>query len=59
MLCGDRGCPLTIGGEVIYADSNHLRRDLSLSTMESLISRLNLDATLRSAINGGSIAEAH
>jgi hypothetical protein len=58
-LCGDRGCPLTIGGEVIYADGHHLRRDLSLSAKEKLISLLNLDVTLRSAINGGSIADAH
>jgi peptidoglycan/LPS O-acetylase OafA/YrhL len=51
LLCGAKGCPLTINGEFIYADGNHLRRDLSLDTRESLASMLHLDQALRLAID--------
>ena len=52
LMCGAEGSPLTLNGELIYADTNHLRRDLSLETRESLVSLLHLDKTLRLAIKG-------
>ena len=50
-MCGPKGCPLTINGELIYADESHLRRDLSLNTRESLASLLDLDEVLRLVID--------
>jgi peptidoglycan/LPS O-acetylase OafA/YrhL len=57
LLCGIQGCPLTINGEIIYADGSHLRRDLSLDTRESLVSLLRLDEVLRQAIDKAPSAE--
>jgi len=60
-ICGPEGCPLRINDEVIYADENHLRRDLSLDTRKRLVTIFHLDDALRLAIHeppGSEHAEA-
>jgi hypothetical protein len=56
-ICGPEGCPLKINGEVLYADDSHLRRNLSLTTRESLATLLKLDEALRLAIDKAPSAE--
>jgi len=60
-ICGPEGCPLRVNNEVIYADDNHLRRDLSLDTRRKLVTLFHLGDALRSAIHeppGSERAEA-
>lgn len=41
-LCDDQGCPLFVGNELIYRDSNHLRRNLSDETIDQLVATMGL-----------------
>jgi peptidoglycan/LPS O-acetylase OafA/YrhL len=58
LLCGPQGCPLTINGETIYADGNHLRRDLTLDTRRKLVSLLRLDDAIGLALGPQDAAHA-
>ncbi len=46
-LCGEGRCPMQIGGEFIYRDNVHFRRNLSADTNRELSRRLGFDALLR------------
>ena len=41
-LCEVEGCPTYVSGELIYFDSNHIRRNLETSTVQELARRLRL-----------------
>jgi peptidoglycan/LPS O-acetylase OafA/YrhL len=41
-MCAGAGCITTVGGELIYRDSDHLRRNLPPETQRELIELLNL-----------------
>jgi hypothetical protein len=42
LLCGQEICPTFLNGELLYRDSNHIRRNLHPSTMNQLAVRLGL-----------------
>jgi hypothetical protein len=46
-------CPLFLGGELIYRDDNHLRRDLSQQTVHTLVEIMGLDAALGEITESG------
>jgi peptidoglycan/LPS O-acetylase OafA/YrhL len=50
-MCGPKGCPFHVNGEIIYADAHHLRHNLKAATFQQLVSMLRLDETLRSVIS--------
>jgi peptidoglycan/LPS O-acetylase OafA/YrhL len=59
MCAGPKGCSIRVGNEIIYSDTNHLRRDLSLATREEIVSKLDLRNVLSAALSKAAVrAEA-
>jgi hypothetical protein len=42
ILCGAKVCPTFVNGELIYFDSNHMRRNLRPETVAELSRRLGI-----------------
>src|SRR4029079_13069622 len=49
MCAGPRGCPIRVGDEIIYRDSNHLRHDLKPATRQEIATMLGLSEALSEA----------
>nr|WP_281433622.1 SGNH hydrolase domain-containing protein [Nitratireductor aquibiodomus] len=45
-LCSDGSCPTMIGGDLLYRDNNHIRRNLAAETVSAFISKTQLKAVL-------------
>jgi hypothetical protein len=45
-LCTRDGCEIYLGGEFLYADKGHIRRNLRLQTRKSLAEKIELPAAL-------------
>jgi hypothetical protein len=51
-MCGPEGCPIRVGDEIIYSDTNHLRLDLRPATRQTLVSTLGLGQVLSEVVDG-------
>jgi peptidoglycan/LPS O-acetylase OafA/YrhL len=59
-LCTPDGCITTLGGEFLYRDASHLRRNLSATTRERLVDLLRLEAAVADKhVTGSAAAGIH